>query len=125
MKSLDISQVLEYHGKIIKKTGGADGVRDIRLIESALQRAYTSFDGKDLYETTITKVAVIAHSLISNHGFVDGNKRIGVAVMLLLLQYNDIKMNFSQSELIQLGLNVASGNLNHMGIEIWINDHVL
>jgi death-on-curing protein len=75
MRFLVIENIILFHEKIIKETGGSDGVRDRGLIESALNRAFMTYEGKDLYPGTIEKVAVITHSLISNHGFIDGNKR--------------------------------------------------
>jgi death-on-curing protein len=68
------------------------------LIESALNRALVTFDGKELYERLEMKIAVMAHGLISNHGFIDGNKRIGIAVMILLLKMNNIVITYTQQE---------------------------
>jgi len=124
MKTLELHHILKFHSKIINSTGGSHGVKDLGLIESALHRASASFDGVDLYPSTIKKISVITHSLISNHGFVDGNKRIGIATMLLLLNYNSLKVVYSQKELITLGLGVASGDIEHYGIEDWINNHL-
>jgi death-on-curing protein len=123
MKTLEIEHIIKFHSKIIAATGGSDGIKDIGLVESALNRANASFDGQDLYSNIIEKISVITHSLISNHGFIDGNKRIGVATMLLLLQNNNVLMQYSQEELIQLGLSVASGDIDNKGIEEWILKH--
>jgi len=86
IKFLSVENVIIFHEKIIKETGGSYGIRDRGLIESALNRAFMTYDGKDLYSDNIEKISVIAHSLICNHGFVDGNKRIGVAVMVIMLK---------------------------------------
>ncbi len=112
-----------YHQKIMKVTGGADGVRDQGLLESALGKAEQTFDGEELYSELIRKVSVVIFSLIKNHGFVDGNKRVGVAVMLLLLQLNGYSIQYSQDELVQLGLGTAEGKLNEKDIEEWIIRH--
>jgi len=125
MKNITVDEILMFHKKIIRQIGGSEGVRDSTLIESALNRASMTFDGKDLYPETIEKIAVITYSLIKNHGFVDGNKRIGVATMILLLKLNDINVRFSQRELINLGLEVADGTLNEKDIEKWIRDHLI
>jgi death-on-curing protein len=123
MELLDVENILLFHKKIVKSTGGSDGVRDLDLIESALNRGLMTFDGKDLYESTEMKISVISHGLISNHGFIDGNKRIGVSVMVLLLKLNNIVISYSQQELIELGLGVAEGNLNENDILAWIETH--
>jgi len=72
MTFLRVENVIMFHEKIIKETGGSAGIRDRGLIESALNRAFMTYDGKDLYPSIFEKISVIAHSLISNHGFVDG-----------------------------------------------------
>lgn len=100
-----------FHQKIVRATGGLDGVRDQGVIESALNRALQSFDGKELYVGIEKKIAITGYSFIKNHGFVDGNIRIGVAVMLLLLRINQIKIQYSQAELVELGLQSAAGTI--------------
>ena len=124
MKTVNIEDVMIFHNKLIERTGGSNGIRDIGLIESALNRANATFDGKDLYESILDKVAVIAASLIKNHGFVDGNKRIGIAIMLLLLRLNSINILYTQKELIELGLGVASNRVDDKAIKEWILKHM-
>lgn len=123
MRGLSVSDIIVLHQKVIDKTGGSHGIRDIGLIESAVSRAYATFGGNDLYETVEEKIAATAYSLVSNHGFVDGNKRIGIAAMLLLLQLNGYKLQYSQQELIDLGLGLAAGNLDEYDIQNWIKAH--
>lgn len=125
MVKITVDNILLFHKKIIKETGGSEGIRDIKLIESGLNRAFVTFDGNDLYPETIDKIAIITYSLVKNHGFVDGNKRIGVATMVLLLKLNNIDIEFSQKELIELGLKVADGSLNEKDIQEWIKSHIL
>ncbi|OEF96660.1 death-on-curing protein [Vulcanibacillus modesticaldus] len=125
MKGINVSQVILFHQKIISRTGGSDGIRDISLIESALNRAFATFDGKELYEDDLVKISVITYGLINNHGFVDGNKRIGIAVMLFLLKINFINVKYSQKELVELGLKVATGEYKEKEIEDWIIGHQL
>ncbi|VBB07555.1 death on curing protein [Lucifera butyrica] len=111
------------HKKIIDKTGGSHGIRDIGLVESAVSRAYATFGGNDLYGTVEAKIAATTYSLVSNHGFIDGNKRIGIAAMLLLLRLNGYELRYSQQELIDLGLGLAAGNLGENDIQQWIKVH--
>ncbi|WP_422449107.1 type II toxin-antitoxin system death-on-curing family toxin [Thermoanaerobacterium sp. DL9XJH110] len=124
MKTLSVENIILFHEKIIKETGGSAGVRDRGLIESALNRAFMTYDGKDLYPTIIDKIAVITYSLINNHGFVDGNKRIGIAVMIILLKMNNIKVYYTQQELIDLGLKTAGGLMKEKDILNWIKERV-
>lgn len=124
MRFLSIENIILFHGKIIKETGGSAGIRDRGLIESALNRAFVTYDGEDLYPGINEKIAAIAHSLISNHGFIDGNKRIGVAVMVILLRMNNINVSYTQKELIDLGLKAAQGIMKEKDILNWIDEHI-
>lgn len=116
-------QVLKIHSSLMDKTGGLDGVRDINLLDSSLKTPFQSFSGNELYPTIIDKAAQLCYSLIENHPFLDGNKRIGVHLALLFLQINQIELIYSQEELISLGLGVASGNINKAGIKDWLSKH--
>ena len=82
-----------------------------------------TFDGQDLNKKTEEKISVITYALIKNHGFVDGNKRIGIAVMLLLLRFNRIGITYKQEELVKLGLVIADGSLKEEEIQNWIQEH--
>jgi death-on-curing protein len=124
MKYIALEVVLDFHKKIVVRTGGSTGIRDLSLIESALGRAFITFDGQDLFITIEEKIAATTYSLIKNHGFVDGNKRIGIAVMLLLLKINSINIKYTQQELIDLGLGVADGTINEKMIEVWVKRHM-
>jgi death-on-curing protein len=123
VETISIEQAKLFHHKLIEKTGGKHGIRSEGLIESALSRGLSTFDGEDLYKSHIEKISAITHSLISNHGFIDGNKRIGISVMLLLLQLNEIKIEYTQEELIELGLGVAASKLKYDDIVLWIKTH--
>ncbi|MFC5406498.1 type II toxin-antitoxin system death-on-curing family toxin [Cohnella soli] len=123
MKTITVEQLLLFHEKIITSTGGSHGVRDRSLLESAINKANQTFDGQDLYIGIIRKISVTTYSLIKNHGFVDGNKRIGVAVMLLLIKINGLGIMYTQQELIEVGLRTAEGKFNEKDIEAWIMRH--
>ena len=97
-------------------------VRDRGLLESALNKSKVTFDGRDLYEGLYRKIAVTGYALIKNHGFVDGNKRIGVAT-LLLLRLNNINVCYEQPELVELGLRTAEGIYKEEDVEQWIIEH--
>ena len=123
MKTISLEELLVFHRKIIEKTGGSKGIRDLNLIESALNRAFVTFESKDLYKDIIDKIAAITYGLIQNHGFVDGNKRIGIAVLLFLLKLNELKIRYSQEELIKLGLGIADGLITEENLRNWIRHH--
>lgn len=116
-------QVLAIHSMMIEMTGGSDGVRDESLLDSALNAPFQTFDGKELYPALLSKAAVMCRSIIANHPFVDGNKRTGIHVMLIFLELNCIELQYTQNELIELGLGIASGQLNYDGILNWLVKH--
>ncbi len=121
MIKLSREKVLLLHQLITEETGGSIGVRDIDLLESALNNAYNTFGGEELYKTKEEKAASLGFSLISNHAFVDGNKRIGVYVMLTFLEAEGIKMECGNDDVVDLGLSVASGKMKYADVLGWIN----
>ena len=123
MIKFEREKVLLLHKYLTEQTGGSYGVRDMGLLESALENAYATFDGKELYPSKEEKAASLAFSLISNHAFVDGNKRIGMYVMISFLEVNGIRLNFSDDELVELGLGIAGGKIKFEEILNWINQH--
>lgn len=123
MIRLTEQQILAVHSRMIEMTGGVDGVRDNSLLDSALNAPFQTFDGKELYPALLSKAAVMCRSIISNHPFVDGNKRTGIHVTLIFLELNGIELQYSQNELIELGLGVASGQLSSDDILKWLIKH--
>lgn len=123
MIRLTIKQVISLHSSLIEATDGTDGVRDMGLLESALEAPFQTFSGKDLYPALIQKAARLGHSLISNHPFVDGNKRIGIHTMLVFLAVNGIEIECTQKELIDVGLSPADGTMNAEDLLIWLSLH--
>ena len=113
-------KVLLLHQIISQETGGDPNLRDINLLDSALESAFLTFDGKELYPTKEEKAARIGYSLISNHAFVDGNKRIGMYVLLSFLETNGIKIRPSNEEVVRVGLATAGGEMKYEDILAWI-----
>ena len=113
-------KVLLLHKLITEETGGDVNVRDIALLESALESAFATFDGKELYPTKEEKGARIGFALISNHAFVDGNKRIGMYVLLTFLETNGIKIRPTNEEVSRVGLSVAAGEMKYEELLNWI-----
>lgn len=120
---LTIDEILELHRKLIFRTGGSAGVRDKGLLESAVFSAYGGFGDEEIYPSVEEKSARLAFSLICNHSFVDGNKRIGVVVMLVTLKLNNVALQYTQEELARLGLSVADGSAGYDEILKWIKEH--
>ena len=116
-------KVLLLHKLITAETGGDPNIRDVSLLNSALESAFASFGGEDLYPTKEEKGARLGFSLISNHAFVDGNKRIGMYVLLTFLEANGIKIDPSEDEVARVGLAVAAGEMHYDDLLAWIRRH--
>ena len=116
-------KVLLLHKLLAEATGGSVGVRDEGLLDSALESSFASFDGQELYPSKEEKGARLGYTLISNHAFVDGNKRIGVYVMLSFLEMNGIKIRCTDEELVYVGLSVAEGSMDYETLLQWVRDH--
>jgi len=112
--------VLLLHQIIAQETGGGMGLRDVGLLDSALQSAFHTFDGKELYPTKQEKAARLGHSLISNHAFLDGNKRIGMHVMLSFLRASGIRLNITDEEYVRVGRAVARGEMKYEELLDWV-----
>ena len=116
-------KVLLLHQIMAEATGGSVGVRDDGLLDSALEAAFAGFGGKEFYPTKEEKGARIGFSLISNHAFVDGNKRIGIYVMLSFLEMNGIRIQCTDDELVHVGLSVADGSMGYEELLDWVLTH--
>ena len=123
MNYLTPEQVLFIHHRIIEETGGSHGIRDISLLQSAVARPESSFDGKDLYTDLVTKAASLMHSIIKNHPFVDGNKRTAITSASIFLLRNGFRVNASNRELERFTLNVASKDVELNEITGWFKEH--
>ena len=116
-------KVLLLHKLIAQETGGSIGVRDEGLLESALEAAFSGFGDQEFYPTKEEKGARLGYNLISNHAFVDGNKRIGMYVMLTFLEVNGIHMDCNNDDVSKVGLAVASGKMDYNALLQWVKDH--
>ena len=118
-----VENVLLLHQKLIDRSGGSAGVRDLGLIESALARAEAAFGGVEAHQGTIRKAAAVGCGLTQNHGFVDGNKRIGMYVMLTFLEVNGVHLNCTNEDVVYAGLSVADGSMKYEGLLDWVRTH--
>ena len=123
MKRLSKEQVIKIHSMLIDQTGGSDGIRDEGLLESALNAPFQTFDGEYIYKTIKSKAAKLGYFLVKNHPFIDGNKRIGILVMITFLEINGIEIICTDEELITLGLGLAEGLIDDKDLLNWIIDH--
>jgi death-on-curing protein len=117
---LSIDQVLDLHRRQIREFGGASGIRDRGALESAVARPQATFGGEDLYPDVVAKAAALMHSLVMNHPFVDGNKRVGAHAGIVFLLVNEVEPDFSSPELTEVTLAVARGELSAEALAIWL-----
>jgi len=117
-------KVLLLHQLMAQATGGSIGVRDVALLDSALESIFQTFGGEELYPTKEEKGARLGYNLISNHAFVDGNKRIGVYVMLTFLEVNGLRTECTDEEIVNVGLSVADGSMGYEELLEWVKHHI-
>ena len=120
MKRLTKEQVMRMHTLLIEKSGGSDGIRDEKLLESALSAPFQSFDGEDLYKSIRAKATKLGFFLIKNHPFIDGNKRTGIFVMLIFLEINGIDVSYTDEDIIRIGWGLAEGSVSDKELLSWI-----
>ena len=106
-----------------EETGGSVGIRDEGLLDSAIEGIYQTFNGKELYPSKEEKGARLGYSLISNHSFLDGNKRIGMFVMLTFLEVNGIRLECTNEDVAEAGLAVATGKMGYEDLLEWVKSH--
>ena len=116
-------KVLLLHKILAEATGGSVGIRDEGLLDSALEGVFAGFGDKEFYPSKEEKGARLGYTLISNHAFVDGNKRIGVYVMLSFLEMNGIRIRCTDDKLVHIGLSVADGTMGYEELLQWVTDH--
>ena len=120
---LSVDEISDLHSLLIEKTGGSHGLRDKDLLESAVYSAVSGFGEDEAYPSVEEKSARLMYALTNNHAFVDGNKRIGTLVMLVTLKLNNIKLVYTQEELVTISLSVADGSIGYAEILEFINSH--
>jgi death on curing protein len=123
MRWLQLAEVLELHRRLIEQSGGTAGIRDLGLLEASMAQPRLTFGGIDLYPELIDKAAALGFSLIQNHPFVDGNKRIGHAAMETTLVLNGVELVASVDSSEAVVLAVAMGELNREAFTSWVKDH--
>jgi len=125
MRYLTLDEVLELHRLALEQSGGARGIRDSGALESATAQPYMAFGGQDLYPTVVEKASALAFSLIKNHPFVDGNKRVGHLAMETFLVLNGHELAAAVEEQEQVILRVADGSMSRDEFTGWVRAHVV
>lgn len=123
MIRLSKEQVILLHERLIEVTGGSNGVRDEGMLDSALANPFQSFGGEELYPGVEAKAAQLCFGIVKNHPMVDGNKRSGVHVMLVFLALNGYELSYTQKELSDVILDLASGKITAEDMLQWIMEH--
>jgi len=123
VKYLYPKQVLYLYQEIITRSGGTVGLRDQGLLESAVYRPQATVGGQDLYPDLFSKTAALGHSLIANHPFVDGNKRVGFEAMRLMLRLNGYDVHASTDAKFDFVMAIANGKLTEQAIADWLKHH--
>jgi death on curing protein len=121
---IKVSEVEKIHDMLIDRFGGAKGIRDKGILESAIGRPFQTFDGKDLYPDPVDKAAAIFESIVSNHPFVDGNKRTAYVLLRLILKRNQLDIKVDQDVKYDFVIKAAKGELTFDKIRAWITDNL-
>lgn len=121
---LSVEQIHELHTIQIEHYGGSSGCRDRGAVESAAARPAITFGGEDLYPDVSSKAAALLHLLVMNHGFVDGNKRVGAHAAMLFLALNGFQTSITPKQLGEITLAVASGELEADALAIWFRQRI-
>jgi death on curing protein len=121
---LTLEEVLELHRLALEQSGGLDGVRDLGGLESALAQPQMTFGGQDLYPGLAQKAAALGFSLVCNHAFVDGNKRVGHAAMETFLVLNSWELAAAVDEQEQIILRLAAGSLTREEFTVWVQSRL-
>lgn len=121
---LTLDQVLQIHAEAIRRHGGDPAVHDLGLVDSAVAQPQMTFGGVDLYPTLVEKAAALGYSLTANHGFKDGNKRVGFTAMDVFLRRNGYKITAPVDDAERVSLGVASATITREQFTEWVRQHV-
>ncbi len=125
MKYLSKEQIILLHNRLIEVFGGSSGISNEKLLDLSVNSIHQTFDGDDLYPSIIHKAVHLGFALISNHAFIDGNKRIGTHVMLLTLELNGYKLDYKDLELVNVVMDIASSVKNEDDLFEWVREHII
>jgi death-on-curing protein len=125
MRYLSIIEVLEIHDQLISSSGGSRGIRDLKVLESAVSQPRLTFDQKELYPDIVTKASALCFALVMNHPFVDGNKRVGHAATEIFLLLNGFEIDASVDEQESVMIDLAAGKTSRADFTSWLGDKII
>ena len=123
MRYLSLGEIVDLHQALLEQTGGATGIRDLGMLESALAQPRATFGGADPHPTLVQKAAALGFSLTLNHPFVDGNKRVAHAAMAVFLLLNGIDLDAAIEDQEHLMLDLADGRITRDQLSLWLENH--
>lgn len=121
---ITIDLIITIQKQLIEKTGGMLGIKDLNALESAINTVYQTFNQKDLYPTEIEKICRLSYNLNTSHPFFDGNKRIAMHVLILLLRFNNYIFTPSNEEVIEIGFRVAKNDMGYEQLLVWVKEQL-
>jgi death-on-curing protein len=124
MRYLTLGEVVELHRRVLQAGGGAPGIRDLGALDSAVAQPKATFGGVDLYPTVVEKATALCFSLVQNHPFVDGNKRVGHAAMETFLVLNGTEIAAAVDDQERLMLDLAAGRIDRVYLTDWLRHHL-
>jgi len=124
MRYLTLGEIVQLHRRLLESTGGTDGIRDFAALESATAQPKATFGDVDLYPTLVEKAAALCLSLVQNHPFVDGNKRLGHAAMETFLMLNGSTIEAPVDDQERIMLDLAAGRLERSQLVAWLQQHL-
>jgi death-on-curing protein len=125
LRALSADDVIYIHARLIAQSGGSHGLRDRGAVESSVAQPLQSFGGNELYPEVIDKAAALGFFLASNHPFVDGNKRVAHAALVVTLRLNGYHLRAPVDEQEQLMLRLASGAMSGAEFGEWVSRHTI
>ena len=125
MRYLTLAEVLALHRLIVEQTGGSGSIRDLGALESAVAQPRITFEGRDLYATLAEKAVALGFSIVRNHPFVDGNKRVGHAAMETFLILNGYELRASIDESERVVVEVAAGKCGREQLLRWVQERLV
>lgn len=123
LTNLTVEQVIKLHTDLVMASGGSDGIRDMGLLDSAVNAPFQSFGSYDVYPTIYEKAARLGYGLAQNHAFIDGNKRIAAHAVLTFLSLNGIEIDCTEFELFSLFYKLAASEISFENLVDWIKTH--
>lgn len=123
IRFLPLEEVEAIHRVLMNRSGGLTGVRDQGALLSAIAQPTMSFGGEELYPTLVDKAAALGFSLVRNHPFLDGNKRVGHLAMVTFLDLNGWRIVADVDEQEGIILRLAAGELKRDEFVAWVESH--